>query len=182
MKRPFTLILTSIMALIVIAGCSAGATTADPISHAKEKLDAPIFTPSNLPEGFKLNTTDSYFVDGSLFLSYQNENGEKAKAIDIYIDNRNLRDVNEHLYKYINDDYEEEPSEEFLKTYKTIGSFTGKLTKKDKVFRKEKYNVFIFQFLPERFVENKTTAHFVIKTKNLTPEEFEEVVASLEEQ
>ncbi len=172
MKRTFTLILTSIMTIFVIAGCSAGATTADPVSHAKNQLDIPVFTPTYLPEGFTLNASDSYFINGSLFLSYQSEDGEKA--VDIYVDHNNVRDVNEHIYKYINDDFDEE-LEIDLEPYQKIGSFVGKLTKK------EDFEVLNFQFIPERFVEEETTAHYAIKSKGLSEQQFKQIISTLSE-
>lgn len=173
MKRSCTLFLTSIIAFFIITGCSAGATTADPVSHAKNQLDIPIFTPTYLPEGFQLNASDSYFINGSLFLSYQSEDGESS--VDIYVGNKSARDVNGHIYNYINDDFDEE-LEIDLEPYQTIGSFVGKLTKK------EDFEVLNFQFIPEQFIKDETTAHYAIKSKGLSEQQFKQIISTLSEE
>ncbi len=160
------------MAFIVIAGCTAGATTVDPVSHAKKQLEIPVFTPKYLPEGFQLNEADSYFIEGSLFLTYQSEDGESS--VDIYVGNKSARDVNKHIYKYINDDFDEE-LEVDLEPYQTIGPFVGKLTKK------EDFEVINFQFIPERFVKDETTAHYAIKSKGLSEQQFKQIISTLSE-
>lgn len=172
MKRTWTLFLSSMLTVFVIVGCSAGATTADPVSHAQNELDIPIFTPTYLPEGFQLNVSKSYFIDGSLFLSYQSEDGESL--VDVYAGDGAVRNVNEHIYKYINDDFDED-LEIDLEPYQKIGPFIGKLTEK------ENFEVFNFQFIPERFEQENTTAHYAIKSKGLSEDQFKEIISNLSE-
>lgn len=169
MKRKFALILFS-CSLLLITACSAGATSADPIAHAKETLSISIYTPTYLPEGFELNPGSSYFVDDSLFLSYKRTNGEGS--LEIFQDEVAKRDINAHIYKFLDYNFSLEDGVD-PNFYEEIGDFVGKYNEK------EKFKVFHFQFIPKDFKEKETKAHYVIKSKGISEEEFKKIIKSL---
>lgn len=172
MNKKVTTILSSLLLLVLLASCSADAKIADPIAHAKENLNIPIYTPNYLPAGFTLNEGSSYFVDNSLFLSYQSEDGKAS--LEIYQDVKAGRDVNKHIYKYVNNDYTEEDGidPEF---YKEIGNFVGKFKEN------KKFKVLHYQFIPKEFMENETEAHYVIKSKGISEDQFKQIISTLSE-